>query len=257
MLQETLWGVAEKVTLALLAALLLTLALEVLIKRKRSLLPKIIPLSSSSNARSTKMPMANPVLDDSRFAPQPARVPQGFTNEFIESLEWRAFERLVEDYYRACGFEANRVRAGADGGVDLILKQSGADLPYALVQCKAWNTYTVGVKPVRELFGVMAADGVRNGYFVASRGFTSEAHEFAKYKPLKLVTGDDLRDMLNTLPDEKRAEIFGEITSGDYTTPTCPSCDIKMVRRTGSRWMFWGCSRYPKCRQRFKVREAC
>ncbi len=115
---------------------------------------------------------------------QPAST-SGFNWDVLRALEWRVFEQLVQGYFRTLGFEAERKRVGADGGVDLVLRKTGETEPFAYVQCKAWNTYLVGVKPVRELFGVMAADGVRKGYFVCTGAYTPEAVAFAEGKPLK------------------------------------------------------------------------
>lgn len=118
----------------------------------------------------------------------------------------------------------------------------------AIVQCKAWSTYTVGVKPVRELFGVMAAEGAPVGYFVCSGRYTAEAWEWVKYKPMTLIDGSDLVERLNRLEREARGRLLKGITEGDYTTPTCPSCDIKLVRRSGKYGEFWGCRSYPRCK---------
>jgi hypothetical protein len=182
-----------------------------------------------------------------------------FSQELLDALEWRRFEELVTWYFEKTGFQARRSRVGADGGVDIHLFRMGDDRPFAYVQCKAWYTYTVGVKPVRELFGVMAADGIGTGYFVATGGFTEEARMFADGKGLKLVSGIHLLEKLESLSDLDRSEILRKVTSGDYTTPTCPRCDEKMVSRTGNAGDFWGCrnySRRPSCRQTFKLRSA-
>jgi len=177
-----------------------------------------------------------------------------FSRELLDSLEWRRFEILVTSYFRIKGYDASRSRAGADGGVDIVVrKETATGSEYAYVQCKAWKAYTVGVKPIRELFGVMAADGVPKGYFVSTGGFTSEAQDFASYKPLTLVTGWILLEKLNDLKAEQRRELYQEATSGDYTTPTCPSCDVKMTLRNGKNGEFWGCRSYPKCRQTFAI----
>lgn len=178
----------------------------------------------------------------------------GFNWDVLRALEWRVFEQLVQGYFRTLGFVAERKRVGADGGVDLVLRKTGEAEPFAYVQCKAWNTYLVGVKPVRELFGVMAADGVRKGYFVCTGAYTPEAVAFAEGKPLKLVTGEELLEKLNGLDSELRTRLLGEVLSGDYTTPTCPRCDTKMVRREGKDGgAFWGCTSFPKCWQRFPI----
>jgi restriction system protein len=81
---------------------------------------------------------------------------------------------------------------GADGGVDIRLFQGQSTSTGIIVQCKSWNTYKVGVAPIRELFGVMASEGVSEGIFVTTSVFTNEAKEFARGKALHLIDGGDL-----------------------------------------------------------------
>ena len=176
--------------------------------------------------------------------------------ELLNKLEWRRFEELVTLYFRKTGFDARRSRVGADGGVDILLFRNNEPKPFAYVQCKAWHAYKVGVKPVRELFGVMAAEQIPQGYFVTAGMFTSEAAEFAAGKALKLVTGTYLLEKLRALPQADQDEILRRITAGDYTTPTCPRCDEKMVMRQGTFGRFWGCPNFPRCRAKLKLRSA-
>ena len=60
----------------------------------------------------------------------------------------------------------------------------------AIVQCKAWQTYNVGVKPVRELFGVMAADRVPEGFFVTTGDYTGDARTLTRQGRLRCVGPD-------------------------------------------------------------------
>jgi restriction system protein len=127
----------------------------------------------------------------------------------------------------------------------------------AIVQCKAWKAYRVGVKPVRELFGVMAARGVTDGYFFTTGEFTDEARRFAENTGLRLVTGLEFFDRIQSLTESEQRLIYTNIVDKDYTTPTCPSCDIKMVERIAKRGRnqgqtFWGCPAYPNCHQTFR-----
>jgi restriction system protein len=181
--------------------------------------------------------------------------PPQITADLLADLEWRRFEILITAYFQKTGYRAWRNRVGADGGVDILLAWPGEQQPCACVQCKAWKTYTVGVKPVRELFGVMAGDRIPEGYMVTTGEYTSEARDFAQGKPLTLISGRQLLDRLKQLPEADHASILREITSGDYTTPTCPRCDVKMVERQGPKNLFWGCRNYPRCRQTFNIRE--
>jgi hypothetical protein len=218
-----------------------------------SLLPPIIQSPAPRAGYLPTFAVHGNVLAESRV--------QFFWRELLDSLEWRRFEELVTWYFHKAGFRAERSRVGADGGVDIHLFRTNDKRPFAYVQCKAWHTYDVGVKPVRELFGVMAADGIGTGYFVTSGDFTADALEFAKGQPLKLVTGDHLLEKLNSLPEGDRSELLYDVTQGDYTTPTCPRCDLKMVLRHGPTGEFWGCPnfrlRWPqRCKQTFKRRDA-
>jgi len=59
---------------------------------------------------------------------------------------------------------------------------------------------------------------------------------------------------LNNLPDDVRETLIAKVTEGDYATPTCPSCDVKLVRRNGKNGEFWGCRNYPRCRSTLNCR---
>jgi hypothetical protein len=70
--------------------------------------------------------------------------------------------------------------------VDLVLCGHGETV---LVQCKQWHVLQVGVDKVRELLGVLYAEGATRGILVTSGTFTNEAKSFKVGKPLTLVDG--------------------------------------------------------------------
>lgn len=175
--------------------------------------------------------------------------------EDIRKLSWRQFESIVGEAFRRRGYVAiENAIDGADGGVDLVLHRDGRKF---YVQCKQWKTLSVGVKPIRELFGVISARGAAGGFFVTSGAYTREAREFAKECGIELIDGTALEQMI----EEVRApEPFLDPTgsrvareSGAAASRSCPACGQQMVRRTAKRGAnagkdFWGCSGYPKCR---------
>lgn len=183
-----------------------------------------------------------------------------FSEDLLRELEWRRFEILVQGYFTYMGFSAERIGAGADGGIDLVLRQKDSEVPHSLVQCKAWNTYPVDVKPIRELFGVMAAEQAPHGYFITSGRYTREALAWAESKPMTLVDGREFLEWLNGLNDMNHEELLLKITEGDYQTPSCPKCDIKLVKRQSRFGEFWGCpnfgSRTIKCRYKMPVKSS-
>lgn len=186
--------------------------------------------------------------------------PNPWSLELIKTIEWRSFEKLCAEYFLAKGYKAVETGAGKDGGVDLYLFEplEGGGLkydhkPFSAIQCKSWLTKQIGVKTVRELYGVMSAEHIKRGAIVASGNFTDDAMAFAKDKHLQLISGIELLKLITALPKDTQSTLLKKMTAGDYKTPSCPTCDIKMVKRTSCKskttsMFFWGCSNFPKCR---------
>lgn len=169
----------------------------------------------------------------------------------LQSLEWRRFELLIEGLFRhGKDWRAEGGAAGADGGIDLLLFAQGETKPTAAVQCKAYRSKQVGVAIVRELYGVMAADGIPHGMVFTCGEFSADAERFAENKSVDLVSGPHLLALIGELSPEAQSLLLKEITAGDYTTPTCPGCRVKLVRRESERGAFWGCVNYPRCKTR-------
>ena len=190
-------------------------------------------------------------------AAAPEARPTAWSRELIDRIEWKRFEDLCCEFYRIKGIRAETTRLGADGGVDIRLFQDEADPQRctAVVQCKAWNQ-AVGVKPVRELRGVMAHERVEKAFFMAPNGFTDEARAFATENRITLLDGKLFLAMLERLPEALRQQLLDFATTGDWTTPTCPSCGVKMAARDSKRGRFWGCVKFPKCRATLQMRAS-
>ena len=195
-------------------------------------------------------PVLSQVSEAQRVVPDTSR----WSLELLRALEWKSFEQTCAAYFETLGFRCKVAGEGADGGVDIQLFPDEGSTPAIIVQCKAWNVRQVGVKPIRELFGVMAADGVSEGVFVTTGTYTSDAKEFARDKNMHLIDGADFLQKITAASVEDQQKLLGLATSGDFTTPTCPSCGIKMVERRsgqpGAR--LWGCPRFPQCRTMLK-----
>lgn len=188
------------------------------------------------------------------------RVPNAWSLELIKDIEWRNFEKLCARYFQEKGYEVEETGAGQDGGVDLYLfkpLKSGRfthdNNPFCVVQCKSWLTKQVGVRTIRELYGVMAAEDIELGVVVASGYFTEDAKIFAEGKQLQLISGAELLKLITALPLDAQNTLLKETTAGDYKTPSCPTCDIKLVKRTSNKinasgLPFWGCRNFPRCR---------
>lgn len=183
--------------------------------------------------------------------------PTEWTIELLRTLEWKRFEDVCQKFYALKGIKSETTPLGPDGGIDIYLFQDESGKPTSIVQCKAWNERRpVGIKPIRELLGVMVHGKIEKAFFIVSGSFTDEAKQFAQANRIILITGEMLLAMIQRLPDTDRQALLAFATEGDYRTPTCSSCGIKMRRVPGTngRPGFWGCQNYPRCKQTLRIR---
>jgi restriction system protein len=170
--------------------------------------------------------------------------------ELLRAMDWRRFEEVCAEYFRLCGFHAATQSHGADGGIDIRLyAQNDHSKVVNIVQCKKWGK-PVGPKALRELLGVMAANKFRRGIFVASSTFNDEATQFAEVNKIHLINGAAFIDKVLARPAADQQRLLDVATEGDYLTPSCPSCGIKLISRENkkSQSRFWGCMNFPRCR---------
>ncbi len=183
--------------------------------------------------------------------PSPKTQKTDFDLELLHELEWKRFEDLCEGFWSIKGYPSRTTGAGADGGVDIVITDRADNSKiFAIAQCKAYAK-PVGVELVRSLWGCKDHFKAQLAIFYGLSGFTEDSKKFAEGKHLKLISGSELLRNLMAWPDTDRAVLFQRITSGDYQTPTCSRCDIKMVRRPGAKGKpdFWGCTNFPRCKQ--------
>lgn len=259
---------------AVIGTVLLVAAIGIyLLRSRRRLASKSQPAPTRRKAPTAYSPRQAPtgpdVLDRVRMAeaaatsftpitPVPAEArPDSWSLKLIRELEWKRFEELNEGYWKAKGYRAELTGRGADGGIDVNLyRPSAPDKLLAVIQCKSRSHENIGVAIVRELYGVMHHVGAPMGILVTSSGFHAPAREFAAGKHLQLMDGEALCKQLAELPEAESRQLLGHVIRGDYITPTCPSCDVKMVRKPGKngRGDFYGCGNFPRCRLTFQVR---
>ena len=92
--------------------------------------------------------------------------------------------------------------------------------------------------------------------------FWPDVLEFAaEQNGLKLIDGEQFIEGIADLPQEDQAELLEAAIEGDYATPSCPNCGVRMVLRkpkSGKDFnVFWGCPNFaPKnCRVTFAMGE--
>jgi restriction system protein len=182
-----------------------------------------------------------------------AAVGAGESAQALQRMNWREFEALVGEAFRRKGFQVTETGGGgADGGVDLVLTTGRERY---LVQCKQWRSTKVPVSTVRELYGVMQAQGAVGAFVVTSGGFTDDAAEFVRGRNIELVGGETLFKLVQESRESSRAvaPAAAKGLSPSAANPDCPQCGKPMVRRVARKGSsagseFWGCSGFPGCR---------
>ena len=181
-----------------------------------------------------------------------------WSERVFDDIEWRRFEAVCESLFAQAGFTAKAQSHGADGGVDIWLYSRHAEGPAAVVQCKHWRGKPVGVKEVREFYGVMASQKLQRGTFATSSVFTPDALRFGKENGINLLDGRALLALIAKRTPAQQDDLLRIAYEGDYWRPTCASCGIKMVERSPKKGgaAFWGCAQYPKCKSTLPMRTA-
>lgn len=180
--------------------------------------------------------------------------------ESIRRLSWKEFEELLGEAYRRQGYSVTEnAGAGPDGGIDLTIERK--DRVY-LVQCKQYRAFKVDVRVVREMLGLLVAHGAQGAIIVTSGVFTREAAAFAEDKPIELLDGEKLAELIASIQTKVTAQNSqttpmpstraGESNPSAASVLQCPDCGGRLVihqarrgPRIGSR--FYGCSNFPRC----------
>ena len=138
--------------------------------------------------------------DDDRIVPD-RDVAEGLKSEAnLAAMPWEDFEHLVRQLFEwefgRHGAEVRLTRASRDRGVDAIIFDPdplrGGKF---VIQAKRY-TLPVDVAAVRDLYGTLINEGANRGILITTSHYGPDAYAFARDKPISLLTGADLVDML-------------------------------------------------------------
>lgn len=113
----------------------------------------------------------------------------------LNQIPWDEFERLCMKIFKAQGWSVKgNDKKGADGGIDIWVKKGKVE---AIVQCKRYENSSVGVKVVREMFGLLHEHNVQRAYIMTTSYFTKDAIKFAEDKPIGLIDKEIIEKMVD------------------------------------------------------------
>src|SRR5208283_3038724 len=161
-------------------------------------------LKGVSGSKLSDLSPVRPVLqlikDDKRFVSSYG-VADGLDDSYnLAAMDWLDFENLIREVFEKefsiGGGEVKITRASRDGGVDAVAFDPdpirGGKI---VIQAKRY-TNTVSVSAVRDLYGTVMNEGATKGILVTTADYGPDAYEFAKGKPLTLLSGSELLYLL-------------------------------------------------------------
>ncbi|MDO9129788.1 MAG: restriction endonuclease [Anaerolineales bacterium] len=125
----------------------------------------------------------------------------GVSSEDLLNLPPGELEEMAAELYRVFGHQAKRTGASGDHGVDVIVKTKNGQKWIA--QCKRWRK-PVGESIVRDFYGTMQHEKAAQGAIIATSGFSQQAIEWAKGKPLYLYNGEDFIKLWKRAENQRR-----------------------------------------------------
>jgi HJR/Mrr/RecB family endonuclease len=132
----------------------------------------------------------------------------------LRLLDSTEFEWLVGELFRREGWKVQETGRsdGPDGNIDLVLSRDGKCV---IVQCKRWQSWTVGVNEIRNFAGTLMREKLpaRSGIYVTLSKFGEQARAEAEQLGIELIDSDQL---LERIAKVRRSE-------------NCPLCHTPMV----------------------------
>lgn len=101
------------------------------------------------------------------------------TPERLKTIDRRTFEQLIAFLFEGFGYEVELTQQTRDGGRDIIaVKKVELSTKY-LIECKRPDPgNVVGVRPVRELYGVKSDEGASKAVLATTTHFSKDAKVF-------------------------------------------------------------------------------
>jgi restriction system protein len=172
-------------------------------------------LKGIGSSKLTALVPVRPILqldtNDARFVPS-HDVADGLDDSVnLAAMDWEEFEHLIRELFEkefsSGESEVKITRASRDGGVDAVVFDPdplrGGKI---VIQAKRY-TNTVGLSAVRDLYGTVVNEGANKGILVTTADYGPDAYEFAKDKPLALVSGSNLLHLLEKHGHKARIDL--------------------------------------------------
>ena len=183
---------------------------------------------------------------------QPEKMPDKWSKELIDLVEWRVFEKICMSLWRIKGFNIEETHIGYDGAVNFYLQGNKNKTRIGAVQCKSSKRLKISLSVIREMQAVVAAENLNLGLLMYSGQLSKQAQDFLA-KPtvsIKVQNSNNIFKEIQKLEKHHQESLLKEVITDDYAIPSCPKCEKKLVKKESKKGgkLFWGCANFPRCR---------
>ncbi|MGG0936474.1 restriction endonuclease [Brevibacillus centrosporus] len=119
--------------------------------------------------------------------------------EKLKTIDPFDFEIFISKFFTLKGFEATVTRKTGDGGKDIILRKGNEIF---IVECKRYNTPKVSRPDIQKFHSAIIDSKAKEGFFVTTGIFTQPALKYVEDKPIQLIDGTKLEQLIAELSDE-------------------------------------------------------
>jgi restriction system protein len=186
---------------------------------------------------------------------EPLARPTEWSPEVLRHMDWKRYEEVCAAYYDEAGVSCKAIHLGRVGGIDVRLFQDGPDKASGIARCKASSVHRLEARPVVDLVGAMARQRIAKGFFMTREGFHQDAVEVAAKHGITLVDSRVFLSLIQRLPSKAQKHLLYFATGGDWSTPTCPACGVKMEKRQRKGAQYWRCPNAVRCGKRLKIHK--
>ena len=178
--------------------------------------------------------------------------PEEWSEQLIETLEWRVFDDLCIAFWEAQGNSViDHSKGSSEAANFFISAKNRPGIKIGIVQSRSSQANKASVIEMKNLMRMKQQSDVPIALFMYAGRISNVVSSYCQSHGIRLFGSHNINKGIRALPQDKQDELLKELIRPDYMIPTCPNCRIKMVKRkrrdTGR--IFWGCLSYPECRE--------
>jgi len=132
----------------------------------------------------------------------------------LNRLTGSQFEALIGSLFKKDGYTVRHCGGSGDEGIDLVLLMGQEK---DVVQCKRWKS-DIGSPVLRDFYGALMHAAARHGFIITTASFSPSARDFARGKPISLISGPEILRWINGSYSSRDQKASRPKTSSDTGT---------------------------------------